>query len=283
MTKRNLIAYTRVPDAIFFSSVQPIMFVLLFRYVFGGAIPTPGTTTCSSSCRASSSRQSPRIDRHLYRSCRRLAEGPHRAVSERSPCHAGQCSPAGRHSRPVPQPVRDGPDDRCRVRRGLPHREQCRRVPRRDFCSSCCSPTRSAGIRLRRPLRTQQRDGTADVVPRAVPGSPSRPRPSFRCRRCRAGCRASPSISRCPSSSTRGPRSHVGVAKPDLVFPPFTSVASTGRMSSTVFWAVVWSLGILAGACSCVRPPLPAPGALTIRNDQSRSVRPPVSRWSAFA
>ena len=42
VTKRNLIAYTRVPEAIFFSSVQPIMFVLLFRYVFGGAIPTPG-------------------------------------------------------------------------------------------------------------------------------------------------------------------------------------------------------------------------------------------------
>ena len=42
ITKRNLIAYTRVPEAMFFSSVQPIMFVLLFRYVFGGAIPTPG-------------------------------------------------------------------------------------------------------------------------------------------------------------------------------------------------------------------------------------------------
>ena len=42
VTKRNLIGYTRVPEAIFFSSVQPIMFVLLFRYVFGGAIPTPG-------------------------------------------------------------------------------------------------------------------------------------------------------------------------------------------------------------------------------------------------
>ena len=25
-----------------FSSIQPIMFVLLFRYVFGGAIPVPG-------------------------------------------------------------------------------------------------------------------------------------------------------------------------------------------------------------------------------------------------
>ena len=38
VTVRNLIAYTRIPQALFFSSVQPIMFVLLFRYVFGGAI-----------------------------------------------------------------------------------------------------------------------------------------------------------------------------------------------------------------------------------------------------
>ncbi len=44
MTWRNLVAYTRIPDAIFFSSVQPIMFVLLFRFVFGGAISVPGTT-----------------------------------------------------------------------------------------------------------------------------------------------------------------------------------------------------------------------------------------------
>jgi len=38
ITKRNLIAYTRIPEALFFSTLQPIMFVLLFRYVFGGAI-----------------------------------------------------------------------------------------------------------------------------------------------------------------------------------------------------------------------------------------------------
>ncbi len=44
LTKRNLIAYTRIPEAAFFSSVQPIMFVLLFRYVFGGAIHIPGTS-----------------------------------------------------------------------------------------------------------------------------------------------------------------------------------------------------------------------------------------------
>ena len=41
ITKRNLIAYTRIPESLFFSTLQPIMFVLLFRYVFGGAIHPP--------------------------------------------------------------------------------------------------------------------------------------------------------------------------------------------------------------------------------------------------
>jgi ABC transporter DrrB family efflux protein len=39
---RNLVAYMRIPEQAFFSTVQPIMFILLFRYVFGGAIPIPG-------------------------------------------------------------------------------------------------------------------------------------------------------------------------------------------------------------------------------------------------
>jgi len=42
ITVRNLLALTRIPEALFFSTLQPIMFVLLFRYVFGGAIPLPG-------------------------------------------------------------------------------------------------------------------------------------------------------------------------------------------------------------------------------------------------
>jgi ABC-2 type transport system permease protein/oleandomycin transport system permease protein len=41
ITWRNLLGYIRIPEAAFFSSVQPIMFVLLFRYVFGGAIHPP--------------------------------------------------------------------------------------------------------------------------------------------------------------------------------------------------------------------------------------------------
>jgi ABC-2 type transport system permease protein len=39
---RNLIAYRRVPQLLVFSTIQPVVFVLLFRYVFGGAISTPG-------------------------------------------------------------------------------------------------------------------------------------------------------------------------------------------------------------------------------------------------
>ena len=42
VVRRNLIVYTRIPEFLFFSTVQPIMFVLLFRYVFGGAIHPPG-------------------------------------------------------------------------------------------------------------------------------------------------------------------------------------------------------------------------------------------------
>ena len=43
MVKRNLLRYKRSPRLIIFSFIQPIMFVLLFAYVFGGAIDTPGT------------------------------------------------------------------------------------------------------------------------------------------------------------------------------------------------------------------------------------------------
>ncbi|GGM02217.1 ABC transporter permease [Nakamurella endophytica] len=42
ITKRNLIKVKRVPDLIVFSTLSPIMFVLLFRYVFGSAIAVQG-------------------------------------------------------------------------------------------------------------------------------------------------------------------------------------------------------------------------------------------------
>ncbi|MEU3471115.1 ABC transporter permease [Rhodococcus sp. 05-340-1] len=42
ITKRNLIKLKRVPDLLFFATLSPIMFVLLFAYVFGSAIDVPG-------------------------------------------------------------------------------------------------------------------------------------------------------------------------------------------------------------------------------------------------
>jgi ABC transporter DrrB family efflux protein len=39
LTKRDLIVWARVPSFLVFAVIQPVMFVLLFRYVFGGAIP----------------------------------------------------------------------------------------------------------------------------------------------------------------------------------------------------------------------------------------------------
>lgn len=42
VARRNLIQTVRVPELLFFSLVQPVIFVLLFAYVFGGAIPVPG-------------------------------------------------------------------------------------------------------------------------------------------------------------------------------------------------------------------------------------------------
>src|SRR5205814_402184 len=38
MTRRNLLRYLRLPNLLVFSTIQPVMFVLLFAYVFGGAI-----------------------------------------------------------------------------------------------------------------------------------------------------------------------------------------------------------------------------------------------------
>jgi ABC transporter DrrB family efflux protein len=42
LSRRNFMRIVRAPDLLLAFTVQPIMFVLLFAYVFGGAIPTPG-------------------------------------------------------------------------------------------------------------------------------------------------------------------------------------------------------------------------------------------------
>jgi ABC transporter DrrB family efflux protein len=42
IAKRNVLAMIRTPQVLVFSTVQPVIFVLMFRYVFGGSIQIPG-------------------------------------------------------------------------------------------------------------------------------------------------------------------------------------------------------------------------------------------------
>jgi len=41
---RDLLTLLRTPQALIFATIQPMIFVLLFRYAFGGAIRVPGTS-----------------------------------------------------------------------------------------------------------------------------------------------------------------------------------------------------------------------------------------------
>src|SRR5215210_3416081 len=42
LAKRNLVQIPRIPELLVFATIQPVLFVLLFRYVFGGAIDVGG-------------------------------------------------------------------------------------------------------------------------------------------------------------------------------------------------------------------------------------------------
>ncbi len=44
ITKRNTLRVVRLPQLLLFSTIQPVMFLLLFNYVFGGAISIGGPT-----------------------------------------------------------------------------------------------------------------------------------------------------------------------------------------------------------------------------------------------
>ncbi|WP_031076548.1 ABC transporter permease [Streptomyces sp. NRRL WC-3742] len=47
VAKRNLRRMTRIPEIVIFGLMQPVMFVLLFSYVMGGAIRIPGASSSS--------------------------------------------------------------------------------------------------------------------------------------------------------------------------------------------------------------------------------------------
>ncbi|WP_369036047.1 ABC transporter permease [Streptomyces adonidis] len=48
VAKRNLIRMSRIPEMVIFGLIQPIMFVVLFAYVFGGSMNIGGSTDSST-------------------------------------------------------------------------------------------------------------------------------------------------------------------------------------------------------------------------------------------
>ncbi|ANP49111.1 ABC-2 type transport system permease protein [Streptomyces griseochromogenes] len=48
VAKRNLIRMSRIPEVVIFGLIQPIMFVVLFTYVFGGSMRIGGSTSTES-------------------------------------------------------------------------------------------------------------------------------------------------------------------------------------------------------------------------------------------
>ncbi|GAA1527277.1 ABC transporter permease [Streptomyces albidochromogenes] len=48
IAKRNLIRMARIPEMVIFGLIQPVMFVVLFTYVFGGSIQVGGSTSASA-------------------------------------------------------------------------------------------------------------------------------------------------------------------------------------------------------------------------------------------
>jgi ABC-2 type transport system permease protein/oleandomycin transport system permease protein len=245
MTKRNLIGYTRVPEAIFFSSVQPIMFVLLFRYVFGGAIPTPGyhyvqflmpgifvQTVAFGSIGTSIG----------------LAEDLQKGLIER---------------------FRALPMSRWAVLAGRTTADLCRNLFVMVLMTAVGYAVGYrvgtnvgeylAGIALLLLFAYALSWGFA-FIGLSAPNSETAQLMSFPL----LFPLTFASSAFVPLQSMPGwlqgfaqhqPVSIVvnaardlmsGVPRPDLVFPPFTTVPSTGPTSSTVIWAVVWSLGILA-------------------------------------
>ena len=97
VAERNLVRLPRAPDLLLAFTVQPVMFVLLFVYVFGGAISTPGYSL----------RRLPDPGHHRpehrlrrvrdgARAQRGPAQGPDRPLPLAADGAARRCSPAGR-------------------------------------------------------------------------------------------------------------------------------------------------------------------------------------------
>ena len=100
---RNLKRIPRAPDLLLSFTLQPVMFVLLFTYVFGGAIATPGHTYVDFLIPGLIAQTMFFGGFVTAVGLRRPEEGADRPLPGRCRCHGRRCSPAARSptSRPT--------------------------------------------------------------------------------------------------------------------------------------------------------------------------------------
>ena len=120
IARRNLTGIVRTPQLLVFATIQPVMFALLFRYVFGGAIHVP-RDQLRGLPDSRHHRADGRVRRHLHRG--RPVPGHeqrhHRPVPVLAHVPLGRARRKN-HRRSGPQRLRGAADDR---------RRHCRRLP----------------------------------------------------------------------------------------------------------------------------------------------------------
>ena len=150
VTWRNLKRIPRIPELAIFAILQSIMFVLLFAFVFGGAIPIPGYAGSerlprvpdarASSPRRSCSPRRPRRSAWPTTSHKGIIDRFRSLPMARSAVLTGRTLSRRRLQRRHP----DRPDAvRAGRRLDRPHRAPGRCWPASRCC--CCSPSRCPG------------------------------------------------------------------------------------------------------------------------------------------
>ena len=239
--KRSLRHSLRDGESLSMAIMLPVMLMLLFTFVFGGAIDPSGQYVdyvvpgiillCAGFGAASTAVYVAR--RHEDRHHRSL---PHDAAAQRRGAHRA-C-----RREPAAQPARDRRRDRGRAAGRLPSDGRFRRVGRRRSDDRALHPDDHVSVRRDRSGRGQPRGGERVRIHHPVP-----PVPLERVRagrpRCPRGCSGSPRTSRSRRSSRRSAR----------CCSAFRSKPSRGGRSAGAS-ASCWSSSCGARGSSAARP-----------------------------
>ena len=242
LARRNLSHVRQIPEKLIDVTVQPLMFVILFAYVFGGAIAVPGGNyheylmggifiqTLTFGVMGPATSMATDLGEGILDRFRSLPDGA-LGLPDRPR--------AGRVRRRAARPDRD---DARRPRRRLAHPHRRARTPSPASACCCSSPSRCCGsgmlLGTRRALaRRGHRDRLHRHLPADLRGQRVRARPG-RCRACCSTCRRLEPGQR----ARRGGRARCSATRRPRRPTP------RGRCSTRSRPALLWCVGLLAVA-----------------------------------